>query len=506
MTATDFSEALIRERCRYVLRRKDVGRALGILGKDGEALLRRFELGEAVPSKPQFKQIVLLLPRMLAHPPEWPGMVMKFGTMTTDAERAELNREIIEDIRSGRVKELPRRKPLTFGEGLIFAVSEDMGRDGADFQVDDVGGQQGALDKVEAWMADKEPPSDQELEQLQKDYPTLRGLLATGACRRPTPQKETSVHQIQPVSDKPIKSQLAELIKRARVQRERTHRDVANKCNVAQEIVQQWESGEVVPTGREWAKLKGNFFSLGAAQLIWREATREVAETIVNFENLGGGDEVDKIVSSHRVEEKVKEEEVEEQRAEALYDLPKPQGEQEPLPELRQASAEPSFGQALRVARINLGFTQEELGELIDTSATAVSTWETEANMPTADNWRRLVTALPELKDCTPPGLREVRYGSNGSGARFPRARTQDQSMPDFQSIVPRSLTETPGLEAKIAQAGIEYARSLREVTVASEKLRRANEELERLKRAHSAAKTRAEEAQRALVKIVEGE
>ena len=319
------------------------------------------------------------------------------------------------------------------------------------------------------------------------------------------------MHQIQPVHDKPIKQQLAELIQRARVARDRSHRDLANKCNVSQEVVRSWETGETIPKGNEWAKLKANLFQLGAAQLVWREAIREQAAREVDASNFGQPTEVQHS-APQRVAELVKEEELEEDRAEALFDLPKAPDDVPPPPPVPSASAQPSFGDALRVARVNLGFTQEELGDLVDVGGSTISTWETELSMPTADNWRRLVNALPELKECTPPGLREVRYDGRNGGPRFARARTQDPVLagrvapsPVAVSAVQDQQPMSADMQARVAQVGVEYVQALREQRVAEERLRRANEELERAKRGLSAAKTRAEEAQRALVKFVDG-
>jgi ribosome-binding protein aMBF1 (putative translation factor) len=511
---SDFSEALLKERCRYRLRRRDVGRALGVLGDEAEAAIRRYEFGDGVPDREQFRQLVYVLPRLLAHPPAWPSLLSKFGSTFDESDRLSIARRVRADIRAGKTRELERPKPLTFGMGLAFALNEDADvHDGSiEVTVSDVGGPAGAKDKLVAWLDDREPPSEAELAELVKSYPTLRGMLATGACRRPQPpHKESTMQQINPVPDKPAAKQLAELIQRARVARERTHRDLANKCNVSQDVVRNWETGDAIPNGREWAKLKGNLYSLGAAQLVWREAIRaQVAEEVARSEPPREPErEADPYIveafeqaRQAKVDDLVAREEDEEDEEE----VGQPQNPNEPPPPpLEVPSAQPSFGQALRVARINLGFTQEELGVLIDTGGSTVSTWENEMSMPTADNWRRLTTALPELKDCTPPGLREVRYNGTTSGPRYARPRTVEPRSDDPRAEPPRVDVRVGPTEANIAKAGVEYAQSLREVTVANERLRIAQEELERAKRAHSAAKTRADEAQRALVKVVEG-
>ena len=83
-----------------------------------------------------------------------------------------------------------------------------------------------------------------------------------------------------------------------------------------------------------------------------------------------------------------------------------------------------------------------------------------------------LEAAMPELRDCRPPGIRNINIPRDSEG------RPVGPSL--GPQIVPRIPEPTPAAKDAIAQAGIEYARSLREAKLAEIRVAKAREELER--------------------------
>lgn len=273
------------------------------------------------------------------------------------------------------------------------------------------------------------------------------------------------MRMIVPVTDKDPKRQLGELIQRARVAREFSHRDLAVQCGTDPTRVKDWESGIHVPRGHEWARLKGMLYTLRPASHVWQAALR-VAEGAATAD------------SEARIDQQ-----------ESQQEAPVPVNDIEPPepPPLQDPRTQTSFGAALRIARLNIGFTQDELGQFLDVTGTSISAWETETNTPVLDNYNRLVDALPELRDCVPPGVQNIQKPGRPSGPSFPRAptnpggpqfpRASTNSGPQF----PRAVTQQPPLQLPppsaagrdtdmIAQAGIAYAYALKEEQQAKER------------------------------------
>lgn len=297
------------------------------------------------------------------------------------------------------------------------------------------------------------------------------------------------MRMIEPTPDKPAMAQLGELIRRARVSRDLTHRDVAQQVGVDKERVAQWEAGENVPRGREWPRLRGMMNLLDAARLVWQAAINEAESRAATAPEV------------KREEEQIAKE------------VSGTNGNVPDVPALPDPRVQTSFGAALRVARLNLGFTQDELGQLIDISGSTISCWET-GTIPVLDNWNRLVDALPELKDCAPPGVRDInRPGRPMGPLAFPTPtsmqlaapRVTQATPPQGVPVVPQPVPPLPQPPSPMATyarpeperkfvsptptdpidlAGIEYARALREKAKAQ---LAALEAADRLKRAEAA-------------------
>jgi transcriptional regulator with XRE-family HTH domain len=163
---------------------------------------------------------------------------------------------------------------------------------------------------------------------------------------------------IEPTPDKPAWTQLGDLIKRERVRMELSHRDVAERCGAGTAQVAAWEAGRAIIDPRSWARLKGSLPILRAAGAVWRAALHE----------RGGACIVDE-----------------------PPEPPESSAAPPPImpPDIPDPAKQRSFGAALRVARLNEGLRQEDLGELLGVSASAVGSWELEKSTPVLDNWTR---------------------------------------------------------------------------------------------------------------------
>ena len=331
------------------------------------------------------------------------------------------------------------------------------------------------------------------------------------------------MRMIVPVTDKDPRRQFGELVQRARVGMEFTHHDLADGCGVPQDTVKAWEDGSEVPRGREWARIKGVLRSLRAAGPVWQAALA------VGREQAAIADES---LAAEVADNERREEEWFEHQPMRLTEEPSAPVE---VPPLQDPRAQTSFGSALRIARLNIGFTQDELGQLLEVGGSTISQWECEGTTPVLENWVRLADALPELRDCTPPGVRNIRAQT---GPRYPRAATNPGQVITSALVpaalapsvviagidVPSNLTHhgAPPLGTKIvmppvmppptshamtdeiAQAGVAYARALVEQRKAQAALDQAKTNLNVAQRALGSADDRIKLAQATLVRLVD--
>lgn len=267
------------------------------------------------------------------------------------------------------------------------------------------------------------------------------------------------MRMIVPVSDKDPRRQLGELIQRARVARDLAHRDIAQQCGVPQARVKEWEDGDEVPRGQEWAKLKGMLYTLRPASHVWQAALQAAAGSMT-------------AASEARIEQQ------------ASAPLPANDAVEAPEPPpLQDPRRQTSFGAALRITRLNIGFTQDELAQFIDVTGSTISAWENETSTPVLDNYNKLADALPELRECVPPGVQNIQKPGRPSGPGFPRAPTNpggplypraqtQQPLPPLQ-IAPAPAADDVGRvgdKDTIARAGIDYAYALKDEQTAKDR------------------------------------
>jgi transcriptional regulator with XRE-family HTH domain len=308
---------------------------------------------------------------------------------------------------------------------------------------------------------------------------------------------------IVPVADKDPRRQFGELVQRARVGLELTHHDLGDRCGVPQSTVKAWEAGEEVPRGREWARIKGVLRNLRAAGLVWQAALRVGHDQLTTE-----AEEQEAIEADEAIED---EQAWVNPLSEALGEDPRTSASSPEVPPLQDPRKQTTFGAALRIARLNIGITQDELGQLLDVVGTTISAWETGSNTPVLDNWTKLVNALPELRDCTPPGVQNIRQPGRPSGPFYPRAQTNPGNMlatiVDRPPEIPRPLvTPAPSGAAaeEIAAAGVAYANALVEQRKAQTGIERAKAELAIAHARLAQADNQIKMAQATLIRLVD--
>jgi transcriptional regulator with XRE-family HTH domain len=110
-----------------------------------------------------------------------------------------------------------------------------------------------------------------------------------------------------------------------------------------------------------------------------------------------------------------------------------------PRPTLPPTPPEPlmlvprTFGEHLRAAREREGWSPDDLAQLLDVSPSAVRSWENEVNVPVAENYSRILDALPIL-----------------TGPDIPRPEVRDIPQPRGR-VVPGAAPEVVPPPAKLA-------------------------------------------------------
>lgn len=172
-----FPEALMRERARLQLSRREVADQCGV----AQGVVKRWERGEAIPSTQQFKRLVGMMVRLAPHAPDWgwAGAAVVDGRMLQQREEMAAS---LKELRESHV-EPPRPPPQSFGDGLR-RVREDN-----EITQDELGellGVSGAA--VSAWETDTNCPVQPNLDKLCEVMPELRAGFECGAIKRPASQ------------------------------------------------------------------------------------------------------------------------------------------------------------------------------------------------------------------------------------------------------------------------------------------------------------------------------
>lgn len=175
------------------------------------------------------------------------------------------------------------------------------------------------------------------------------------------------------------KQTFGQLIRTEREKQGLSHRDIAVRCGVDRATAKAWEDDQAVPDRFELKKLFGTCQRL-------RHYVHLLPATL---------------------------------GAQATSDAV---ADQNPLPSQLAPIAPPApappktFGEALRRARLHEGFTQEEVGELVDVSGQAVGAWETDKVAPIKEHLDRLLALFP-LENAPLPDSQDIPKPVGGRGA-----------------------------------------------------------------------------------------
>lgn len=183
MVQLPFADAFMRERARFQVNRREVADQCGV----AEGVVKRWERGDAVPNRVQFKRLVGMMPRMAPHFPSWEGLGDRIVTGAAEEER-EHNRQAVDQLTkrigdSAAAFVIHKPEPQEFGVGLRRVreenevTQEELGAL--------VGVEQGTVSK---WESAETTPVKENILKLLELLPELKAGMETGAIRRPKSQ------------------------------------------------------------------------------------------------------------------------------------------------------------------------------------------------------------------------------------------------------------------------------------------------------------------------------
>lgn len=174
----DFATALMKERGRYKIPRAELGRHVGV----AEAVIKRWERGDAIPSREQFKRLCTRLPRMAPFFPQWDALAVNVVTGIAEEDREYNAREVSKMIPI--IDKIENVDPDDFGVGLR-RIREENGVTQAEL-AELLGVTTPA---VTQWEADDTSPVIPNLDKLFEVLPELKAGIEARAIRRPQSQQ-----------------------------------------------------------------------------------------------------------------------------------------------------------------------------------------------------------------------------------------------------------------------------------------------------------------------------
>ncbi len=236
-------------------------------------------------------------------------------------------------------------------------------------------------------------------------------------------------------------------LRKARLKRGLTAREIGNRVGAAKSDVEAWEHGYAYPTRPQLARLYNMCFHyLESWEFLLPVDVRNPAEARARAPQ----------PSTRR----------------QTADSPQLRA---PLRELAKVKAKPAkpppWPDALRVAREAHKLTAQELAELVEVTASAIKHWENGRGLPAIENFNRLSKLLPELAQSKPRGMRHLR------------AAAEPAPVVPIRSVSPPPPAPAPPPAESLAELGAEYGRAIGEVQEARDKYNAALSEMDRLVR-----------------------
>lgn len=213
------------------------------------------------------------------------------------------------------------------------------------------------------------------------------------------------------------------------LQQERTkinisrHR-LADICGVSVRVVRQWEDGRAVPTNDQLERLESKIRTLRKYRHLAKPKPTEAPQAPPS---LAPALQVVRPAPEPTSEQTVKR-----------RFHKKPMG--------RPIEQYPTFGRALRAARLAEGIKADELAKLLGLAGSGtISHWEMGRTTPVRENYEKLLELLPVMKDAkrpeavktrgVPPGNRTPHQPPPGPRPRFKEPLTQNLAMPLQQAL-----------------------------------------------------------------------
>lgn len=245
-----------------------------------------------------------------------------------------------------------------------------------------------------------------------------------------------------------------------RIEQGLSHRDVADRCGKAKQLVKDWEDGIAIPNTQTLKRLYSTFPKL-------RHFTHLLPAVEIHRYGKRAMDAMDAIGMAL---EKPGE-------AQALpgWYPPMSSDKEELPPELKYPPRPKTFSENLRYLRLKEGMDQGDVGELLGVTSGAVGHWEKGTNLPILDHFTKLLQLFPALKDGPQPETRDIMKPDNrvNGYTAVPPLRavptafdqivnaTPPPPPPPPLPVAPVASEKSP--QEKLAEAGMAYAKLVSE-------------------------------------------
>lgn len=254
-------------------------------------------------------------------------------------------------------------------------------------------------------------------------------------------------------SSKPAdKQEFGNVLRFLRIKQGLSHVDLATRVGESQDLIKDWEGSRATPTVAQVKRLCGTL-----------PKVRHFLHTLpLGYDRLLAG---------------AKAEEFGFRPINTLADIDKDDDDlRKDIAELKQTSFTKTFGGYLRYYRLEQGLSQDELGNLVGVSGQAVSAWEADLASPVRDNYDKLLSLYPKLKDAPEPPMLSRPMPDGGKGQPKVKVTTWRDKMlaaigmapPEFKAIasaLKRSVEDEVGAKQfqEELDGFINWAKSLKQ-------------------------------------------
>lgn len=255
-------------------------------------------------------------------------------------------------------------------------------------------------------------------------------------------------------SSKPAdKQEFGNVLRFLRIKQGLSHHDLATQVGETQDLIKSWEDSRDTPTVAQVKRLCGTL-----------PKVRHFLHTLpLGYDRLLAGS---------------KAEEFGFRPIHTLADIDKDEDDlRKDLADLKRTSFTKTFGGYLRYYRLEQGLSQDELGTLVGVSGQAVSAWEADLASPVRDNYDKLLSLYPKLKEAPEPPMLSRPMPDGGKGQPKVKVTTWRDKMlaaigmapPEFKAVagaLKRSVEDEIGAKQfqEELDGFINWAKSLKQL------------------------------------------